>query len=158
MSNTISNSIVTSHKLQRLLGAAANIQTLMSNGTLTAAWGEGDADQGHAAVTAFDTLTEAAAQVQAEQKAASPFLRYRREIMADTPAGARLRLLVLNLYSEAQAVSLRRIFEYCDEHNTRVALECIAHFAIHGDRDSQFMGMAMEIAEAASNEPSEVAA
>jgi len=154
----MSNTIVTRHKLQRLLGAAANIQSLMHDGTLTAAWGEGDADQVHTAVTAFDTLTDAAAQVQAEQKAASPFLRYRREIMADSPAGARLRLLVLNLYSEAEPVSLRRIFQYCDEHNKRVAIECIAHFAIHGDRDSQFMGLAMEIAEAASNEPSEVAA
>lgn len=154
----MSNTLVTRHKLQRLLGAAANLQSLMNDGTLTAAWGDGDADQVHAAVTAFDTLTDAAAQVLAEQKAASPFLRYRREIMAATPAGSRLRLLVLNLYSEAQAVSLRRIFEYCDEHNTRVALECIAHFSIHGDRDSQFMGLAMEIAEAASDEPIEVAA
>lgn len=157
MSSNISNTIITRHKLQRLLGAAANIQALLTNDTLTAAWGEGDAEQVHAAVTAFDTLAEAATQVQAEQKAASPFLRYRREIMVDDPGGDHLRLLVLNLYSEAQAVSLRRIFEYCDEQNTRVALECIAHFAIHGDRDSQFMSLAMEIAESC-DEPSEVAA
>lgn len=143
----MSNIIVTRGRLQRLIGAATHLQSLMNDGTLTAAWGEGEPEQINAAVTAFDTLTNVAALAAAEQKTASPFLRYRREIMADTPSGARLRLLVLNLYTEAAAVSLRRIFEYSDPFGIRIALECIVSFSEHGDRDSQFMGLAMEIVE-----------
>lgn len=143
----MTNTLISRSKLQRLIGAATHLQSLMNDGTLTAAWGEGDADQINAAVTAFDTLTNAAALAAAEQKTASPFLRYRREIVAETPTGAALRLLVLNLYSEAQAVCLRTILAACDPLGIRIALECIVSFAEEGDRDSQFMGLAMEIAE-----------
>jgi len=154
----MNNTIITRGKLQRLIGAATNLQALMNDGTLTAAWGEGDADQINQAVTAFDALTNAAALAAAEQKTASPFLRYRREILADTPSGAMLRLLVLNLYSEASFINLRAIIERCDPLGIRVALECLTHFTEHGDRDSQFMTLAMEIAEATADQQCEVAA
>lgn len=153
----MSNSIVTSHKLQRLIGAAANIQSLMHDGTLPAAWGEGDADQVHAAVTAFDALTDAADKVRAEQRAASPFLLYRREIMAATPAGMALRFLVMSLYGR-QAVPLRDLIEHFGDHEKRIAIECITCFTINGDRDSQFMSLGIELVEDACNEASEVAA
>lgn len=153
----MTNTIITRSKLQRLIGAATHLQSLMTDGTLTAAWGEGDADQINAAVTAFDNLTSAAALAAAEQKTASPFLLYRREIMANPcPKGERLRKLVLNLYAGIEPVSLRRIAEHGDEHHRRIVLECIAGFFYEGDRDSQFMSLAMEIIEA--NELSEVAA
>lgn len=154
----MSNIILTRGKLQRLIGAATHLQSLMNDGALTAAWGEGDADQINQAVSAFDNLTNATALAAAEQKTASPFLRYRREIFADTASGAMLRLLVLNLYSEASFINLRAIIERCDPLGLRVALECIAHFTENGDRDSQFMSLAMEIAEAADEQPIEVAA
>lgn len=154
----MSNIILTRGKLQRLIGAATHLQSLMNDGTLTAAWGEGDADQINQAVSAFDSLNNAAALAAAEQKTASPFLRYRREILANTASGAMLRLLVLNLYSEASFINLRAIIERCDPLGLRVALECIAHFTENGDRDSQFMTLAMEIAEAADEQPIEVAA
>lgn len=144
----MSNIVITKGNLSGLLAAAHNIQSLLDDGTLTAAWGEGKPDDINAAVAAFDTIASRAARIVAEDKAASPFLRYRNEIMTDTAAGIHLRRLVLNLYSEATPVSLRRIFTYCDAHHIRVALDCINHFANHGDRDSQFMTLAMEIAEA----------
>jgi len=135
--------IIDKAKLDRLVGASANLQGLVADGHLAAGQ---DADSVNLAVTAFDALAVATAAVQSDQKAASPFLRYRREIMADTLAGAHLRLLILNLYSEAMAINLRCVFEHSDDHNTRVALECISSFTTNGDRDSQFMGLAMEIA------------
>lgn len=146
--------ITTRQHLQQLIVAARNVQRRIDDGTFNRAFGDGSDDDAHAAVSAFDNLDKAASLVAGEDKIASPFLRYRREIMADTPAGQRLRMLVLNLYAEATPVSLRRIFAYCDAHHIRIALECIVHFAEHGDRDSHFMGLAVEIA----NECTEVAA
>lgn len=154
----MSNVVVTKLNLERLLGCVADIHAMAEDGVLSAALFEHDADGLSETISALDKLVESSIQVRHEQKIVSPFLRYRREILADTPAGQRLRMLVLNLYSEAQAVSLRRIFEALGEHEMRVALECIAHFADNGDRDSQFMSLAMEIAEAISHEAVEVAA
>lgn len=150
----MSHIISTRQHLQQLVIAARNIQQRLDDGTIGRAFGEGSDDDAHSAVSAFDNLDKAATLVASEDKIASPFLRYRREILAETPAGQRLRMLALNLYAEATPVSLRRIFSYCDEHHIRIALECIVHFAQHGDRDSHFMGLAMEIA----NEYVEVAA
>lgn len=143
----MSNIITTRHHLQQLVIAARNIQQRLDDGTIGRAFGDGSEDDAHTAVSAFDNLDKAATLVAGEDKIASPFLRYRREILADTPAGKRLRMLALNLYSEATPVSLRRIFTYCDDHHMRIALECIVHFANHGDRDSHFMGLALEITQ-----------
>lgn len=154
----MSNVVVTKLNLERLLGCVADIHVMAEDGVLSAALFDHDVAGLSEIISALDKLVESSIQVRHEQKIVSPFLRYRREILADTPAGQRLRMLVLNLYSEAQAVSLRRIFEALGEHEMRVALECIAHFADNGDRDSQFMSLAMEIAEAISHEAVEVAA
>lgn len=143
----MSNIITTRQHLQQLILAANAIQARLDDGTIGRAFGDGGEDDAHSAVCAFDNLKSAATLVAGEDKIASPFLRYRREILADTPAGKRLRMLTLNLYAEASPVSLRRVFTYCDEHHIRIALDCIVHFTNHGDRDSHFMGLAMEIAQ-----------
>lgn len=149
--------IITGNKLQRLLGAAANVQTLMDDGTLAAAFEARDPDCTNQAVTAFDALNTARAIVAEEIKAASPFLRYRREIMADTPAGAALRAMVLSLYGRV-AFPIRDVFEHFGEHDCRVALECLTSFAANGDRDSQFMSLGLELAQGDDESAIEVAA
>jgi len=149
--------IITGNKLQRLLGAAANIQGLMDDGTLAAAFEARDPDCTNQAVTAFDALNTARAIVAEEIKAASQFLRYRREIMADTPAGAALRAMVLSLYGRA-AFPIRDVFEHFGEHDCRIALECLTSFATNGDRDSQFMSLGLELSQGDDHSAIEVAA
>lgn len=144
--------------VQQLLAAANTVQKLMDDGTMTAAFIDAFSkpEQTNTVSAAFDRLQECTKALASEQKHVSPFLRYRREILAETLAGQRLRMLVLNLYSEAQIVSLRRIFECCGDHEIRVALECIVYFSANGDRDSQFMTLAMEIAESFNHQAVEV--
>lgn len=149
--------IITANKLQRLLGAAANLQGLMDDGTLAAAFEARDPDCTNQAVTAFDALTTARVVVASEIKTASPFLRYRREIMASTPGGMALRLLVMSLYGETH-VANRTLFEHFSEHECRVALECLTSFATNGDRDSQFMSLGLELAQSDDDSSIEVAA
>lgn len=149
--------IITGNKLQRLLGASANLQTLMDDGTLAAAFEARDPDCTNLAVTAFDALNTARTVVDEEIKSASPFLRYRREIMAATPAGAALRILVLSLYGRV-AVAIRDLFEHFGEHDCRVALECLTSFSANGDRDSQFMSLCLELAQSDDDSAIEVAA
>lgn len=154
----MSNIIIRKSHLQALLAAAHNIQALLDDSTLTAAWGEGKPDDINAAVSAFDNLANRARIVQDETgMEASPFLRYRNEIMAETPAGAYLRRLVLSLYC-GHPLTLRPMIERFGVHEIRVMLECLVSFTTHGDRDSQFMGLAMEITESAITQSSEVAA
>lgn len=149
--------IITGNKLQRLLGAAANVQTLMDDGTLAAAFEARDPDCTNLAVTAFDALNTARANAAEEIKAASPFLRYRREIMAATPAGMALRYLVMSMYGNSN-VPIRGLFEHFGEHDIRVALECLTSFAANGDRDSQFMSLGLELAQSDDDSAIEVAA
>ncbi|WP_234085344.1 hypothetical protein [Azonexus sp. R2A61] len=150
--------IINKAKFDRLVGAVEQLQTLNADGTLAAAFAfNAEGDNVHKAVTAFDNLATATAVIRVETRNASPFLRYRREIIADTPSGAALRRLVLSLYGR-HAAPLRDLFEHFGEHESRVALECITSFATHGDRDSQFMGLGLEIGQAISDEPIEVVA
>lgn len=140
--------------VQQLIVAALHIQNLLDNGTLTDAWGEGKPDQINVAVTAFDRLNESAKALASEEKIVTPFLRYRAEILGHYETAARLRALVMNLWG-GRPVNLGWLFMGADEHHTRIALECIASYAHHGENDSHFMGLAAEIAEM---QPSEVAA
>lgn len=142
--------------VQQLIVAAQHIQNLMENGTLAAAFSDGNQDQTATAITGFDRLQEAATRLAGEQKAVTPFLRYRREILADNNTAAHLRDLVLNLWGGRPA-NLSLLFMGADEHHTRVALECIASYSTHGENDSQFMMLSSEIAEIV-NRTEEVAA
>lgn len=150
--------IITANKLQRLLGAAANLQGLMDDGTLAAAFEARDPDCTNDAVTAFDALTTARVVVAGEIKTASPFLRYRREILAESTTGALLRRLVLSMYGTATTLNLRAVAERLDDTTARIALELLTAYLANGDRDSQFMSLAIEIAESITHEPVEAAA
>ncbi|UCV02329.1 hypothetical protein [Dechloromonas denitrificans] len=135
--------------VQQLVVAAQAIQQLIDDGTMTAAFVDAFStpNQTNTVIAAFDRLQECTKALAGEHKQVSPFLRYRREIMDSTPAGAYLQRFVLSLYS-GHPVPLRPMIERFGDHEMRIFLECIAHFLNHGDRDSQFMTIAMEIAEA----------
>lgn len=130
--------------VQQLIVAAQHIQSLLDNGTLAAAFGDGNADHAATAIAGFDRLQESASRLAGEQKHVSPFLRYRREILGPSETAGRLRALVLNLWG-GRPVNLSKLFWDADEMNTRIALECIASYTKHGENDSQFMSMAAEI-------------
>lgn len=140
--------IVKKPLLQRLVLAALHLQNLLDSGSLARAMSDNATDDKHAAVSAFDNLQEAARQVSSEDHGASPFLRYRREIMADTLAGEQLRALTLSLYGEAAMINLRSTLAKLNEPEQRIALELFVHFNNHGDRDRHFMNLALEIIEA----------
>lgn len=149
--------IITGNKLQRLIAAATNLQTLMDDGTLAAAFESRDPDCTNQAITAFDALSNARTIVAGELKTASPFLRYQREILADTAGGAALRGLVLSLYGRNE-VPIRDLFEKFSEHECRIALECLTSFSNHGDRDSQFMSLGLDLSQCMAYFMAEVAA
>lgn len=139
--------IVTDKQTLRALVEAANcIQKLMDNGTLGAAFDTGNEDQVHTTVSAFDNLQMCADRVAKQDKIASPFVRYRREILGNYETAQRLRALVMNLWG-GQAANLSQLFRGADEHHTRIALECIAHYSQYGENDTFFMTLASEILE-----------
>lgn len=129
-----------------LVTAAQIIQQHMDDGIIGNAFCGDNTDHVQEAVTAFDRLNKAATELAAETKIASPFLRYRREIMASTPAGMALRLMVMSMYG-SQPVEIRAFFEHFGDHEIRVALECLTSFAANGDRDSQFMSLGLELSQ-----------
>lgn len=133
--------------VDNLLEAAVRIHTLMDDSTIGNAFCGGTAEQVHDAITAFDNLDAAAKALSAEQKTASPFLRYRREILGNYDTARRLRDMVLNLWG-GQPANFSLLFHGADEHHTRIALECIVSFTHLGENDSQFMSLAAEIIEA----------
>lgn len=133
-------------RLRRLIGAAQNVQSLLNDGTLAAAFG--DRPEGNSpvlAATAFDVLAEQVAAIGEDQKEVSPFLRYRKEIMGNTQTAERLRGLLLNLYGLRSDRNLNVLFTNADEHHKRIALELIASYAHHGDNDPQFIALAGEV-------------
>lgn len=129
--------------VDRLLAAAQTMQTLMDNGTFTAALGDGNPDQVNLAISAFDRLAESVTALQGEIKEVSPFLRYRREILQDGPLSSIARL-VLCLWN-GRSCDLSRLWINADEQRTRIALECITSYTKHGERDQHFMQLALEI-------------
>lgn len=120
--------------VMKLCQAAHKVQQLIDDGTLAEAFGRNKNGEAHESITAFNLLAESAATVADEHKAISPFLRYRREILADTPIGDHLRELVMNL-AGGTGVDLFALFSIADAPHTRIALECIAH-AAHNPQDT----------------------
>lgn len=133
-------------KVEALISAAQNLQQLMNDGIIGNAFcGEGP-EHVHDAVTAFDRLNTAATDLASEAKIASPFIRYRREILGEYETAGRLRALVLNLYGGAEA-NLSLLFWHADERHTRIALECIVSYSQYGENDTFFMSLAQELIE-----------
>lgn len=142
----MSHIVIDKGNLRALIEAARTLQNLMNDGTISAAFDTGNDEQIHTTVSAFDNLTSCAARVSAQDKAASPFVRYRREIMGEYETAGRLRHLVLNLWGGAEC-NLSKLFWGADEHHTRIALECITCYSQYGENDTFFMSLATEIAE-----------
>lgn len=133
-------------KVSDLVTAANHLQKLMNDGIVGNAFcGEGP-EHVHETVTAFDRLNAASTELAAESKIASPFVRYRREILGQYETAGRLRALVLNLYGGAE-VNLSHLFWHADEQHTRIALECIVSYTQYGENDTFFMTLASEIME-----------
>ena len=121
--------------VMKLCQAAHKVQQLIDDGTLAEAFGRNKNGEAHESITAFNLLSESAATVADERKDISPFLRYRREILADTAAGFHLRELVMNLAGGA-SVDVFALLTVADAPHTRIALECITHAANHPNGDS----------------------
>lgn len=140
----MSHIVIDKPSLRALIEAARQIQNLMDDGTITAAFDTGNDEQIHATVSAFDNLTNCAARISAQDKTASPFLRYRREIFGHYETAQRLRAMVMNLWG-GQPANLSLLFQGADQHHTHIALECIAHYSQYGENDTHFMTLASEI-------------
>lgn len=137
--------IADKNALRALIEAARNIQNLMDDGTIPAAFYLGSDEQIHTAVSAFDHLTQCAARVSAQDKPVSPFARYRREILGEYETAGRLRDLVLALYTDTH-VDLSTLLSEADDHHVRIALECMASFSKEKiDGDSFFLRLADEV-------------
>lgn len=123
-------SIYKQSNVMKLCLAGQNVQKIIDDGTLPEAFDKNRHGEAHKSVVAFDLLAKAVAVVIDEHKEVSPFLRYRREILADTDIGSILRELVLNL-GGGVSVDLFELLTVADDHHTRIALECIADAARH---------------------------
>lgn len=124
--------------VMKLCQAAHKVQQLIDDGTLAEAFGRNKNGEAHDCIAAFNLLAETSAAVADERKDISPFLRYRREILADTPTGEHLRELVMNL-AGGTSVDLFALFTVADQSHTRIALECIAHAANHPQLDASVL-------------------
>jgi hypothetical protein len=141
--------------VRKLCGAAHNVLALVNDGTLAAAFSEPSHHDKTLAVAGFDALLQSAALVVEQISDASPFLRYRREILADCNSGAGLRALLLNLYQGRQGINLSAFFMGADEHHTRIALDMLASYTKLGENDQHFMALGYEIGTKSNSEGSE---
>lgn len=124
--------------VMKLCLAAGQVQKLIDEGTLAEAFNRNKNGEAHECIAAFNLLQESSATVADERKDISPFLRYRREILAATPIGDHLRELVMNL-AGGHSVDLFALFTVADPAHTRIALECIAHAANHPQLDASIL-------------------
>ncbi len=124
--------------IMKLCLAAQQVQRLIDDGILPEAFNKNRNGEAHDCVAAFNLLAESAATVADERKDISPFLRYRREILAATPIGDHLRELVMNL-AGGHSVDLFALFTVADKAHIRIALECIAHAANHPQLDASVL-------------------
>ncbi len=135
--------------LTKLAAAARAVQSLVDDETLSKAYVHSDEEAQAQAVSAFDKLAECAAGALAEDKAVSPFIRYRKETLDETAhAGKSLRSLVLNLWNgweNGWGLNLSALFGSVDPHHARIALEMIASYSWRGEKDAAFMALGSEI-------------
>lgn len=92
-----------------------------------------------------ETVAVATQELADATHAASPFLRYRKEIMGGYTTAGRLQNLVLNLYNSAHPCQNGQLLANADSHHKRIALELFASYARHGENDPHFMALAGEI-------------
>lgn len=150
-------SIYKLNNVKKLCIAARSVQQIINDGILPEAFGKNRNGEAHQAVVTFDALAKAEAIVAEEQKAISPFLRYRREILANSPAGEHLRDLVMNL-TGGYSVCLFDLFTVADAANVRIALECIVSAANNPQNDRHLSNLAAEITDTMLPSHSEVVA
>ncbi len=137
--------------LLRLNTAAKMVLDAINAGYLVAAEG-----REAKATDAADVLQRAQAMAtDTYPSQISPFLRYRREILADTAVGFSLRLLVVHLWSGDGLINLRRLIEQADPAQIAITIELIESFARNGKRDAHFMTLASEIRDMAQADTSE---
>lgn len=134
-------------KVDALITAAQVIQQKMNDGIIGNAFCGENPDHVQTAIDAFDRLNAAATDLAGESKLASPFIRYRRAILADDTSAGYLRELVIALYCNAH-VNLSTLFKEADDHHARIAIECIASYSQYGENDTFFMSLATELFEA----------
>lgn len=129
------------NKITPALAAAQRISVLIDNGKIFHQQCVADLEEVIAAADRLDeTLGIAARELAEATRADSPFLRYRREILAR----AELQQLVLFLFG-GDRLSFFHLFSSTTPTGTEVALRCIAHYAQHGETDAHFMHLAAEI-------------
>ncbi len=138
--------------LLRLNAAARMVLDAIDAGHIGAT--DGCEDKAAAVADVLQIACDRASETWPSQ--ASPFLVYRKEVMADAIVGAHLRLLVLHLWNSNNLVNLRWLIEDADPHHITIAIELIESFARNGERDPHFMALSSEIADMA--QPEEIAA
>lgn len=137
--------IIETSKFPPVLAAGNNLLAMIHTGKL---FSESEEDK-NAAIVATDRLEEHIAVATREladaTHAASPFLRYRKEIMGGYSTAVRLQNLVLNLWNSNYPCQNGQLLANADAHHKRIALELFASYARHGENDPHFMAMADEI-------------
>lgn len=131
----------------RLIQSASTLQQLINSNALFEAY-DGDERKAGSVSGAIDEFNAAVGQVSVGERLAttSPFTRYRRQILGGYSTGLRLSTLVLHLFNGNQwVVDLPSLLANADEEHVRIALECCAWYAEHGENDQTFMALAREI-------------
>lgn len=137
--------VIPKKSLVRLVAASRHLLELLNNGTLAQACGPEEADQITRSVAAFDLLEEATEGVSGEMKEASPFIRFRREILSEAPVQGGLQDLILALNgTPLHEVNYGHLLT-SDAYRARIALDCIAAYSCSGGNDPHFRALIPDI-------------
>lgn len=123
----------------RLITAGHAVIEKASNGDLFA----GSEKSMERSVVALDDLENALASVvHALPNIISPFLRFRREILANDAGGEMLRQLVLHLGLESGGtINLHKLLSCLSANKANIALDMMEQFANHGINDPHFLDL-----------------
>lgn len=132
--------------VQRLVIAADSLGKLIDSAELFAAI-DGTEPARQRSIEAIDELQQAREAFHLATKAIrNPFVAYRSEILGYYSTAQRLATLVLHLFNGNKwVVDLPSLLGNADEHHSRIALECCAWYAQHGENDQAFMALGREI-------------
>jgi len=131
--------------LLRLNAAAKLVLESINAGDIISA--SGREEQASDAANALQTAHELAFAEMHHQ--ASPYLLFRKEIMASTHDGALLRDLTLHFFKSGDLIDLVWLFESADRHHVAIAIQLIESFARNGTKDPHFTELASEIRDLA---------
>jgi hypothetical protein len=132
-------------KLTPVLTGAQNLLDMIQTGQL---FSEVERDKEDAVLVSdrLQRAIEAAVRELADASHnASPFLRYRKEILGGYSTAIRLQNLVMNLWNDNFPCQMGRLLCNADAKHKRIAFELIASYARHGEGDEHFMQLAEEI-------------